>query len=52
LNVGDRDTRDAMITELVSTSGAKLVQKIGHTATLLRQSPNADPKKSNLQRML
>lgn len=52
LNVGDRDTRDAMITELVLTSGAKLVQKIGHTATLLRQSPNADPKKSNLQRML
>jgi RNA-binding protein len=36
---------------LVASCGAELVQRIGHTATLLRHSPNADPRKSNLQRI-
>ena len=52
VNVGDREARDKIIETLVEGCGAKLVQKIGHTATLLRQVPNADPRKSNLQRPL
>ena len=52
VNVGDRETRDDVIKALVEGCGAELVQKIGHTATLLRHVPNADPRKSNLQRPL
>jgi RNA-binding protein len=50
--VGDRETRDAVIKALLEGCGAELVQKIGHTATLLRHVPHADPRKSNLQRPL
>ena len=32
----DRDARDAMIGELAGQTGAALVQRIGHTATLFR----------------
>lgn len=52
VNVGDRETRDTIIKSLTETSAAQLVQKIGHTATLLRHSSSADPRKSNLQRAL
>ena len=52
VNVGDREARDQMIESLIEGCGAELVQKIGHTATLLRHAPNADPRKSNLQRLL
>lgn len=34
----DRDARDAMISELADRTGAALVQRIGHTAVLYRQS--------------
>jgi len=34
----DRDARDAMIAELAGQTGAALVQRIGHTATLYRPS--------------
>lgn len=34
----DRDTRDAMIAELIEASGSALVQRIGHTAVLYRPS--------------
>ena len=34
----DRDARDAMIAELVSSTGSALVQRIGHTAVLYRPS--------------
>lgn len=34
----DRDARDAMIDTLVDRTGAALVQRIGHTAVLYRQS--------------
>ena len=50
--VGDRDLRDAMIEQLCQTNRAELVQRIGNTATLLRRNPQADPRKSNLQRAL
>ena len=52
VSVGDREVRDAVIEQLVTSCGAELVQKIGHTATLLRHSEYADPRKSNLQRPL
>lgn len=34
----DRDTRDAMIAELVQATESALVQRIGHTAVLYRPS--------------
>jgi RNA-binding protein len=34
----DREARDAMITALAEGTGAALVQRIGHTAVLYRQS--------------
>ncbi|GAB3508114.1 ribosome assembly RNA-binding protein YhbY [Pseudoxanthomonas daejeonensis] len=34
----DRDARDAMIDTLAKQTGAALVQRIGHTATLFRPS--------------
>lgn len=52
VNAGDRETRDQVIEALIEACDAELVQKIGHTATLLRHTPNADPRKSNLQRPL
>ena len=52
VNVGDREARDEVIKILIKGCGAELVQKIGHTATLLRHATNADPRKSNLQRPL
>jgi RNA-binding protein len=52
LAVGDRETRDAMIATVVEDFSAELVQRIGNTALLLRRSPEPDPKKSNLLRVL
>lgn len=34
----DRETRDAVIAQIVDQSGAALVQRIGHVAVLYRQS--------------
>lgn len=34
----DRDARDAMIGEITQRTGAALIQRIGHTAVLYRQS--------------
>ncbi|MDR6095040.1 MULTISPECIES: ribosome assembly RNA-binding protein YhbY [Stenotrophomonas] len=42
----DREARDAMVTELVTTTGAALVQRIGHVAVLYR------PSKENRQIVL
>jgi RNA-binding protein len=50
LAVGSRETRDAILAELLSQSGAELVQQIGNTALLLRRSKEPDPRKSNLLR--
>ena len=35
---GDREARDAMMAELAERTGAALVQRIGHTLVLYRQS--------------
>jgi RNA-binding protein len=52
LAVGDRETRDALLAELIDDCGVTLVQRIGNTALLLRRSPEPDPRKSNLIRTL
>lgn len=51
VTVGDRGTRDQLIANLCERVGAQLIQRIGNTATLLRRSPTADPRKSNLHRL-
>ena len=48
--VGDRVQRDTVVAALCEHSGAQLVQRVGNIATLIRRNPDADPKKSNLQR--
>ena len=48
--VGDREQRDSVIAELCETTGARLVQRIGNVAIILRRSLQPDPKKSNLLR--
>jgi RNA-binding protein len=50
LAVGNRETRDELLAELIKLSGAELVQQIGNTALLLRRSSEPDPRKSNLLR--
>lgn len=40
VNAGDRESRDAMISELCSVSGAALVQRIGSIALLFRSNPD------------
>ncbi len=52
LAVGSRDTRDAVLDQLLEGTGAQLVQRIGNTALLLRRNAQPDPRKSNLLRML
>ena len=39
VRTGDRDSRDAMIRALCESSGAELVQRIGHVALLWRANP-------------
>jgi len=49
VNAGDRDERDDMITRICEESGAELIQRIGHIATLYRRNPDmpkVDPGKA------
>jgi RNA-binding protein len=50
LALPERDDRTAMLQELVSESGAELVQTIGKMALLYRANPQANPKLSNIKR--
>ena len=50
LALPDRDDRAAMLEELVTASGAELVQKIGKMALLYRHNPKVNPKLSNITR--
>lgn len=52
LAVGDRETRDAVLAQLLAEHGAELVQRVGNTALILRRSAEPDPRKSNLLRAL
>ena len=51
LAVGSRETRDALLRELLARSAAELDQQIGNTALILRRSAEPDPRKSNLVRL-
>ncbi len=42
INVGDREVRDALITELANIHQAQLVQKIGNIAVLYKRNPDKD----------
>jgi len=48
--VSERALRDALIGELCERTGAQLVQRVGHTALLLRHAATPKPRLSNLQR--
>ena len=50
VSVGDRDARDLVIAQLLQTTGAELVQRIGNIALILRRNPKAKPSLSNLAR--
>jgi RNA-binding protein len=39
IKAGDRESRDKMVDELCSTSGADLVQRVGNMALLFRSNP-------------
>ena len=45
VRVGDRDARDAIITQLCERSGAVLVQRIGNVALLYRPNLKKKPDK-------
>jgi RNA-binding protein len=38
--VGERETRDAILTELASSTGSEVVQRIGHVALYYRRNPD------------
>lgn len=43
VSVGDREERDALVAELLKTTGAELVHKIGHVVSIFRRN-RAEPK--------
>ena len=50
LNIGDRDDREQIGTELAAATSAEIVQRIGKTLVLFKANPDAKPKLSNLSR--
>jgi RNA-binding protein YhbY len=48
--VGDRDVKNTLIADMCKQTGATLVQAIGNVALVYLSNPDADPKKSNLER--
>jgi len=49
-SVGDREVKSTLIADMCKQSGATLVQSVGNVALVYLSNPNADPKKSNLER--
>jgi RNA-binding protein len=39
VSVGDRDARDALIAELLASTGAELIHKIGNVVSIYRRNP-------------
>ena len=50
-NIGDREVRQQLINELVSTTDADLVQTIGKVALLFKAADKPNPLLSNLLRV-
>lgn len=46
----DREDKKAIIAEMITQTGATLVQTIGHIALILRKVDKPNPKLSNLKR--
>ena len=46
----DREDKKAIVAELITQTGAILVQTIGHIALILRKVDKPNPKLSNLKR--
>lgn len=40
LSVGDRDTRDEMIQQIIQYSQSQLIQRVGNVAVLYRRNPD------------
>lgn len=51
ISVGDRDVKKQVLTSLLQSTGAELVQQIGNVALILRRNPNAKPSLSNLRHL-
>jgi RNA-binding protein len=49
-SVGDREVKNNLISDMCKQSGATLIQSIGNVALVYLSNPDADPKKSNLER--
>ena len=41
VTAADRESRDQLITEICATTGAALIQRVGHIATLFRRNHEA-----------
>jgi RNA-binding protein len=52
VNVGDRELRKQLITQLTDTLKAERVQSIGNMALLFRENEKPDPKLSNRLRLI
>ena len=50
VTVGDRDTKQLLVSEICQATGAELVQVIGKMVILLRRSKTPNPNLSNLVR--
>lgn len=50
--VGDRDAKQSLITELCQHCGAEPVQTIGNIALILKRAKEPNPQLSNLSRTL
>ena len=49
-SVGDREIKSTLMADMCKQTGAALVQSIGNVALVYLSNPDADPKKSNLER--
>ncbi|MDC9719480.1 MAG: YhbY family RNA-binding protein [Gammaproteobacteria bacterium] len=49
-SVGDREVKNTLIADMCKQTGATLVQSVGNVALIYANNPNADPKKSNVER--
>lgn len=51
ISVGDRDVKKQVLTSLLQSTGALLVQQIGNVALILRRNPKAKPSLTNLRHL-
>jgi len=49
-SVGDRDVKNALMADMCKQTGATMIQAVGNVALIYANNPDADPKKSNVER--